>query len=408
MDTQASRIVGLDCHPDSFTAAVVTGQTPAQAIVEKMYNAIGMAQLTAWTLKYTGEKDVLVLEASGNSFQIARTLREAGRQALVLESCQMGKLKAAHANNDKISAVRIAKAYLAGTAKTVWVPDPLTQERRDWMHAHRKAVKRTTQVRNRLRSYLSDHGVRLGPDSDLEPSPKTTQMLRQIYPWAAREWLVIDGLLMDIRQADEQRERWRSLIAQEVARDPLLLSLVQLCGIRDVVAFAIGAVIGDINRFAGPAKLVAYLGLNPSFDHSGKGAWEGGIGGHGRSDLRSLLVESAQAIMRSRCPLAKWGAKLFRRKSETNLVACAVARKLAVAVYYLLKGQWTQVEEVDTALGLKISKIASQIDQAALETLGLDRKQLREQMRETILTGRNYRLNPDKKWTPKPKPKAKV
>ena len=31
----------------------------------------------------------------------------------------MGKLKEAHANNDKISAVRIGKAYLAGTAKEV-------------------------------------------------------------------------------------------------------------------------------------------------------------------------------------------------------------------------------------------------------------------------------------------------
>ena len=42
-----------------------------------------------------------------------------------------GKLKEAHANNDKISAVRIGKAYLAGTAKTVWVPDARTQERHE-------------------------------------------------------------------------------------------------------------------------------------------------------------------------------------------------------------------------------------------------------------------------------------
>jgi hypothetical protein len=102
----------------------------------------------------------LVLEASGNSFQVVRTLAAGGRKALVLESCQMGKLKEAHANNDKISAVRIAKAYLAGTAKEVWVPDLKTQERRDWFHAHNKAVKRSTQTRNRLLSYLSDNGVR--------------------------------------------------------------------------------------------------------------------------------------------------------------------------------------------------------------------------------------------------------
>jgi hypothetical protein len=61
---------------------------------------------------------VFVLEASGNSFQVVRALAALPRLALVLESCQMGKLKEAHASNDKISAVRIGKAYLAGTAKT--------------------------------------------------------------------------------------------------------------------------------------------------------------------------------------------------------------------------------------------------------------------------------------------------
>src|SRR5205085_6695846 len=110
---------------------------------------------------HTTPQDVFVLEASGNSFHVARTLTALDRKALVLESCHLGKLKEAHANNDKISAVRIGKAYLAGTAKSVWVPDRQTQERRDLFHGHKKAVKRTTQMRNRILSYLSDNGVRL-------------------------------------------------------------------------------------------------------------------------------------------------------------------------------------------------------------------------------------------------------
>ena len=100
-----------------------------------------------------------MLEASGNSFHVVRVLAKVRRRALVLESCQMGKLKEAHANNDKISAVRIGKAYLAGTAKVVWLPDPKTQERRDLFHTHRKAVRRSTQMRNRILSYLSDNGL---------------------------------------------------------------------------------------------------------------------------------------------------------------------------------------------------------------------------------------------------------
>lgn len=154
----AGRVIGFDAHPDTFTAALLRGQTPAQALTEKTFTQVPMAQLQSWARKHTTAQDVFVLEASGNSFQVVRALAALPRKALVLESCQMGKLKEAHANNDKISAVRIGKAYLAGTAKTVWVPDAKTQERRDWFHVHKKAVKRTTQVRNRLLSYLSDNG----------------------------------------------------------------------------------------------------------------------------------------------------------------------------------------------------------------------------------------------------------
>src|SRR6266478_3121364 len=159
--TIVQRVIGFDSHPDSFTAALLRLLSPAAATTEKMFNKVPMSQLQSWAKKHTTAQDLFVLEASGNSFQVVRSLAAIDRKALVLESCQMGKLKEAHANNDKISAVRIGKAYLAGTAKTVWVPDTRTQERRDWFHAHRKATKRTTQMSARVRSYLSDHGVRL-------------------------------------------------------------------------------------------------------------------------------------------------------------------------------------------------------------------------------------------------------
>jgi len=398
--TSNPRVIGLDSHPDTFTAALLRGQTPAAAVTEKMFNRVPLAQLQSWAKKHTIAEDLFVLEASGNSFQVVRTLAAIDRQALVLESCQMGKLKEAHANNDKISAVRIGKAYLAGTAKVVWVPDPRTQERRDWFHAHRKAVKRTTQIRNRLRSYLSDNGVRLKAGTPLATGKAAMEQLRQTKDWSPRQWQVLEGLLMELRHADEQRAHWRSLIAQEVLADPQLLSLVRLCGVREMVAFALGALIGDIHRFAEPAKLVKYIGLNPAFDDSGEGKWSGGIRGHGRKDLRGLLIESAQAIMRSRHPLARWGKKLLRRKGALNLAVGAVARKLAVAVWYLLMGRWTPLEEIDDRLALKVGKIITGVGVKGLKQLGKTRKVFRAEIYASLKAGRVYQLDPDIKFSP--------
>src|SRR5271157_4378302 len=182
------RVIGFDSHPDSFTAAMLRGPTPAAAMVEKVFNQVPMAQLRGWAQKHTTAQDLIVLEASGNSFQVVRTLAALGRVAKVLESCQMGKLKEAHANNDKLSAVRISKAYLAGTAKEVWVPDLKTQERQDWFHAYSKATKRTTQMQARLRSYLSDNGVRLKAGTRLTQAGEVQPQLRQARAWSSRQW----------------------------------------------------------------------------------------------------------------------------------------------------------------------------------------------------------------------------
>jgi len=397
------RVIGLDAHPDSFTAALIRGPTPAGAIVEKVFNKVPMARLPSWAQKHTTERDLVLLEASGNSFHIVRRLAAIGRRALVLESCQLGKLKEAHANNDKISAVRIGKAYLAGTAKTVWVPDAQTQERRDWFHAHRKAIKRTTQMRNRVQSYLSDNGVRLKRGTRLAQDVTVVAQIRQSRDWSPRQWQVIEGLLLELRHAEEQRQHWRRLIAQEVLTDPQLLSIVRLCGVREMVAFALGAFIGDIRRFADPKKLVKYVGLNPAFDDSGQTEWHGGIGGHGRKDLRGLLIEAAQAILRSsQTPLAQWGKKLLAHKGQINLVVAAMARKLTVAVWYLMMGRWTPLEEVDPRLRLKVGKILSQVGAAGLKLLGKTRKAFRQEIFDSLQRGRVYVLDPHKMFIPQP------
>lgn len=398
------RVIGLDSHPDSFTAAILRGPTPAAAVVEKVFNKVPMAQLQSWAQKHTTDQDLLVLEASGNSFQVVRTLAAVQRQAKVLESCHLGKLKEAHANNDKISAVRIGKAYLAGTAKEVWVPDPKTQERRDWLHAYRKATQRTTQLSARLRSYLSDNGVRLKKGTRLTKAGELEEQLRKAREWSARQWQVIEILLLELRHADQHRQHWRSLIAQEVLADADLASIVRLCGVRDLIAFALGAFVGDIKRFSHPKKLVKYVGLDPAFDDSGESEWSGGVGGHGNKYLRCLLIEGAQAILRcGRTSVAQWGRKLLARKGSLNLAVAAMARKLTMAVWYLMNGRWTPLEEIDRPLEVKVSKMIGSVGEHGLQRVGKTRKAYREEIYQRLKTGRIYVLDPNKTFTPKPK-----
>jgi len=396
---KVERVIGFDSHPDTFTAAILRGPTPLAAIVEKTFDKLPMDRLRSWANKHTTEKDLIVLEASGNSFHVVRVLAKIGRKALVLESAHLGKLKEGHANNDKISAVRIGKAYLSGTARTVWVPDLKTQEQRDLLHIHRKAVKRTTQLANRILSYLSDQGVR-GFNNLQTIDFKKVLKAR---PWTSVQEQILRIYGEDLDHAQKQRKAWESIIAQQVLASPQMLNLVRLLGIREITAFACLSFIGDINRFKSPDALVNYIGLSPAFDDSGNDEWTGKIGRRGRKELRFLLIQGAHAVLRTEHYLGKWGRKVMARKSNVNIAVAAVARKMAVAVWYMLMGKWENWEELAKPLKLKIGKIISKVGEPALNALGKTRSQYREEVYQEVQKSRDYVLDPNKKMPPREK-----
>ena len=88
------------------------------------------------------------------------------------------------------------------------------------------------------------------------------------------------------------------------------------------------------------------------------------------------------------------------RKGSVNLVVAAIARKLAVAVWYLMMGRWTPLEEIDSRLSIKLSKMISHVGTQGLEKLGKTRKDFRHEVHNRLKKGRTYVLDWEKKFSP--------
>jgi transposase len=367
------RVVGLDLHPDVFSAAALVGRDAATAQIEQCWDRGATADLERWA-RTLHPGDIVVLEASGNTFGAVERLRAAGVPAVVLESGRAGQIRTTYCANDRLDAVKLARIYLSGLAHTVWHPDARTRERREIMQTHRKAVATATRTRNRLKSFLSDHHVRLKKGVTLA-RPSGAQIVHASAAWTPLQKLLLDEMLGELQTAHQRRRRLSALMAQEVAADPMLLRLMRLLGVRHIVAFAIGAVLGDITRFANPKKLVAYLGLAPSVAISGETIrGRGQLVSFGRSDLRALLVQSAQnALNQKASPLHAWGWKLCLRKAK-NLAVAAIARKLAVSIWYLMRGLFRPLSAIDASLHLKLSKLATTIGLPTLRRMGYKTK----------------------------------
>lgn len=368
------RIIGLDLHPDLFSAAALSGRDAATAQVVQQWDRLATARLETWA-KTLGAGDLVVLEASGNSFESCERLKRCGVATLVLESQRAGQIRKTYCANDRTDAGKLARIYLSGLAQPVWQPDATTRERREVLQAYRKAVTTATRTRNRLKSFLSDHGVRLKPGVRLvEASGQKT--VRRCREWTALQGVLIEQMLEELQLADARRRQLSAVMAQEVAADPKLLRLVRLMGIRHLIAFAIAAVVGDITRFANPKKLVAYLGLAPTVDQSGNGARaQQGLVSFGRGDLRALLTQSAQNALNQRSsPLHTWGWKLCLRKSHKNVAIAAIARKLTVSIWYMLRGLFAPLKQLDPGLSVKLAKIATTIGLKKIHQLGYKSK----------------------------------
>src|SRR5215210_5513397 len=92
MTKQKGRVIGLDAHPDSFAGAILRGRDPATAQIENPSTRVALPQLEDWAERHTCNEDVLVLEASGNTFAVAEWMRKTGRKVVTRDSHRTGKV----------------------------------------------------------------------------------------------------------------------------------------------------------------------------------------------------------------------------------------------------------------------------------------------------------------------------
>ncbi len=107
----------------------------------------------------------------------------------------------------------------------------------------------------------------------------------------------------------------------------------------------------------------------------------------GRSwTCRALLIQSAQnALNQKNSPLHQWGWKLTLRKGHRNIAVAAVARKLTVSIWYLLKGHFSPLTEATETIRVKIHKLATEIGVKTIKMMGYASKTAFEEEKMALL-----------------------
>jgi transposase len=386
-ETVVLRAVGLDAHPYLFTLTELAGPNAREAKALWVVDRRPLDQLEKVLKERTKPGDTIVLEATGNSFTVAGRILRCGRTPVVLNSEAVSDIGRKYCVTDKEDAIKLARAWMTGYAKVVWQPDPRTADYRHIFFSYQNAVRDDVRARNRVWAFLDEHCIKKPTKLRLH-DPAAMRSLLALRSWSDVESEVLGDLVSACRAASIHRQELDARIARLVTADKQIIRLTRLLGVRHIVAFAVYAIIGDIHRFPSAKSLVSYFGLSPSICESGNNRHLGStaISHSGRVDVRALLVQGAQSVLRyGKGPIKEWAVRLKMRRG-TNVAIVAVARKIAVQIWYLLMGFAPSLTEVPASLRLKIRKIARAIGPTRIREMGYETPKAFEEDKIALLT----------------------
>jgi transposase len=154
-------------------------------------------------------------------------------------------------------------------------------------------------------------------------------------PWASRRR---QELLHMLDQLDASLKQFDEAVNGQAAQSEDAVRLMTHPGVGPVTSLAFVLIVGPVHRFARSKQLVSYLGLNPCEHSSGGKQKLGSISKQGNPMLRGLLVEAGHTAARMD-PELRQDYQRLRLRRGGSVAKVAIARKLAVRMYWMLRRQ---------------------------------------------------------------------
>ncbi len=326
-------IIGVDFHPEFQQMASVdtdTGEFQEKRLThreeaEKFYRALAAA----------GQRVRMGMEASGHARWFERLLSELRFELNIGDAAEIRTKRVRKQKTDRQDARLILQLLIEDRFPRIWVPSWENRDLRQLLWHRHRMVQARTRIMNQLQAVALNEGLRCKKRLWRDAGREQLESFA-LAPWASRRRRdlleLLDRLTPTIAELTQA-------IEGEVEKCPEARRLQTHPGVGPLTALAFVLIIGKADRFQCGKQIAAYLGLVPLEDSSGERRRLGHITKQGNSLLRFLLVEAAQVTARS---LPEWRSKychLTMRRGR-KIAKVAMARKLAVRMYWMLRKGW--------------------------------------------------------------------
>ncbi len=238
--------------------------------------------------------------------------------------------------NDAIDAETIAHAIESGRVAAAHVLSPARRALRAQLSVRGALVQTRSQYVTTIRGLARAAGVLL-------PTSATSTFVQKVTEAVLEEALrtLIAPLVRTLSVLDTELAQVEVELARIVERDPSVTLCATVPGVGLIVAATYVSVIDEAKRFRNAHGIAAYLGLVPGEATTGGPSKRrlGGITKQGNTHARTLLVQSAWTILRSRSstdPLRRWADNIAKTRGK-KVAAVALARKLSGVLWAMLR-----------------------------------------------------------------------
>ena len=327
-------IIGCDYHPGVQQIAFMDTET-GEFGERRLEHGEGEAEKFYRDLQQAGISVRVGMEATGHARWFERLLEELHFELWIGDPLEIRARRVRKQKTDRHDAQLLLKLLLEDRFPRIWVASWENRDLRQLLWHRHRLVQMRTRIMNQLQAVALNEGVR--QKKRLWGQAGRAQLESfALAPWASRrrqELLeLLDRLNPSIRELN-------AAVEQEATRRPEVRRLMTHPGVGSLTALAFVLIVGTPQRFACGKQIASYVGLVPSEESSGSRRRLGHISKQGNSLLRFLLVEAAQATVRSD---PDWRRKFLHlaMRRERRIAKVAMARKLAVRLYWMWRKEW--------------------------------------------------------------------
>jgi transposase len=242
-------------------------------------------------------------------------------------------IAAAQVKTDRIDARMLGQLLRVGLIPQAYIPGRETRQLREAVRQRLFLVRVRTMVKNRIHALLDRHHIVPPPASDMFGKRGRDYLSKVELAGCAQDLLGQDLRLLETLNSEIRQTE--ALLARTLKGDRRIDLLLTIPGLGRLLGTVVALEIDRIDRFARPAKLVAYAGLVPSTYSSGGKTSHGGLMKMSNKWLRWALVEAAWIAVRHDPYFRHHFALRFKQKGAKTAII-AVARRLAEVIWYVL------------------------------------------------------------------------